>query len=137
MTITVGEKNGFAYTVNGATYSPHKISVSGEYLNDDTYPARGYARLFLVVDSGVEFYSLRPSGNVLDVYIRNRWGEFFYEILCPPGVAAYHLWEGQINATAVLVTGPSRSQVALKGQRNVFGLQSVKDRRRREAVRKP
>jgi len=141
VTITVGEKNGFVYTVNGYTRSPFKIAVSGEYHNDELYPARGFGRLFLVVDTGVAFYSLRPTGNILDVYVQNRFGnEFFYEILCPPGVGAYHLWEGQTNATAILVTGPSRSQVTGRKRSLDMDLDSelspvVKERRRRRAVR--
>ena len=105
VTITVGEKNGFAYTVNGITDSIHKISVSGEYFNDEA-AGYGYARLFLVVDTGVGYYSLRPRGSALDVYVENYYyDEFHFEILCPSPVTAYDLHEGQINATAVLITG--------------------------------
>jgi len=109
VTITVGEKNGFSYTVNGITYSDKKIAVSGEYFNDE--PNRyGYTRLFLVIDTGISYYALRPQGNMLDVFIRNYdYNEFYYTIYCPQPVTAYDLHEGQINATAVLITGPSRS----------------------------
>jgi len=114
VTITVGEKDGhFAYTVNGYTLSPYKISVSGEYFND-AVSHYGYARIFLVVDSGVAYYALRPRGNKLDAYMLNgAQAEFFFEIICPRQVSAYHLQEGQINATTVLITGPSSSSFSL------------------------
>ncbi|OXA45544.1 uncharacterized protein LOC110857090 [Folsomia candida] len=118
VTITVGEKTGFAYTLNGYTQSPYKIAVSGEYFNDPV-AHDGYVRLYLVVDTGIAYYSLRPSGNILDVYVQNGYrAEFYFEILCPYPVRAYDLWEGQINATAVLVTGPSSSAVRRSGVRS-------------------
>lgn len=134
VTITVGEKNGFAYTVNGYTQSIHRISVSGEYFNDEA--ARyGYARLFLVVDTGVAYYALRPRGSILDVYVQNYYyDEFFFEIICPEPVRTYNLHEGQINATAVLITGPSRSSVPYARLQKVVEatpLEEFKERRKR------
>jgi hypothetical protein len=119
VTITVGDKNGFAYTVNGVTHSDKKIAVSGQYYDDEVHEA-GYARLFLVVDTGVAFYDLRPQGNVLDVYIRNyAYDEFYYSVICPQPVVANQLRHGQTNATAVLITGPSRSTAYYPRLRNV------------------
>lgn len=108
----MGEENGFAYTVNGWTGSPAKIAVSGEYFNDEGARA-GYARLFLVVDTGVAYYAYQPrrnAPNVLDVYVENYYYDVFnFEVICPYPVTAFNLREGQINATALLITGPSRS----------------------------
>lgn len=111
VTITIGEQNGFQYTANGITNSVQKIAVSGEYFND-AVNRYGYARIFLVVDSGVAYYGLRPRGNRLGVLIQNyNYDEFYFEILSPNPVNAFNLDAGQINATAVLITGPSRSTI--------------------------
>ena len=110
VTISVGETNGFYYTVNGVTYSPFRIAVSGEYFNNELLYT-GYAHLFLGVDSGIYYYWIQPQpNNVLQVYVQNyARAEFFFEVISPYPVSSLDLRAGQYNATAILVTGPSRS----------------------------
>ncbi|CAL8117453.1 unnamed protein product [Orchesella dallaii] len=111
VTITVGEDNGFHYTVNGVTNSQERIAVSGEYYNDE-YHGDGYVRLFLVAEPRLVYYETRPVGNRLDFRVQNYYYEWFYfEIYTPAPVTGYDLRHGQINSTAILVTGPSRSAV--------------------------
>ncbi|OXA64183.1 hypothetical protein Fcan01_01368 [Folsomia candida] len=117
VTITVGEQNGFAYTVNGETVSPYRIAVSGNYYNDEVYPGRGFVDLFLVVDTGIYGYYRwdippPPNDNVLQIRIWNRFNaEFIFRVICPYPVYADQLRHGQYNSTAVLINGLSRSQV--------------------------
>ena len=119
VTITVGEDNGFHYTVNGRTFSPQRIAVSGEYYNDE-YAGDGFVRLFLVAEPSVIYYAVRPRGDRLDVYLQNYYYEdFYFEVLTPYPVSGYDLDHGQVNQTAVLVTGPSRS--AIYGRRKGKG----------------
>lgn len=111
VTITIGEENGFQYTVNGRTYSRERIALSGEYFNDEIH-ARGYARMFLVAEPAIGYYAVRPAGNRLDIYVQNYYyEEFYYEVYTPYPVSGYDLRHGQVNSSAILITGPSRSVV--------------------------
>jgi len=114
VTITVGEDNGFQYTVNGLTHSRERIAVSGEYFNDELN-RYGYARLFLDAQPSIVYYAVRPVGNRLDVYVQNYYyEEFYYEVYTPYPVDSYDLRHGQVNSTSVLITGPSRSAVGAR-----------------------
>jgi hypothetical protein len=118
VTITVGEDNGFQYTVNGHTYSRERIAISGEYFNDE-YHSDGYVRLFLVAEPAIGYYAVRPLSNRLDVYVQNYYYEdFYFEVYTPYPVSGYDLRHGQINSTAILITGPSRSVVYPDGKKS-------------------
>ena len=111
--ITVGEQNGFFYTVTGETSSPYRIAVSGDYFNDEARPYRGYVNLFLAVDPGIYGYYRYDfiKDNILQIRIWNRVGsEFIFKVTSPWPVYADQLYHEQFNATSVRVGAPSRSQ---------------------------
>ncbi len=112
VSISVGEKNGFLYTVNGRTFSNKRITVSGNYFNDELH-GDGWAHLFLGVDTGVYYteYIPEPDAGALHIYVENFYGDqFYFTVLVPPTVSVVRdLVGGKFNDTAILINGPSRS----------------------------
>jgi len=110
VSIVVGETPAFLYQVRGYTYSPLRISVSGDYFNDEIN-RNGYANLFLGVQPYVDYYEFWPNGNQLLVNVVNRYGDVFYfQVSVPDAVYVNRdLCIRQFNYTALIVQGPSRS----------------------------
>lgn len=113
VTISVGEKPGFLYTVNGRTYSDKKITVSGEYYNNEIQ-RYGFAHLFMGVNTGIAYFEVYPEQNTLTVYVENQYrDQFYFQILVPPGITVYDndILVDRFNGTALIFSGPSRSSI--------------------------
>lgn len=109
--ITVGEKTGnFIYTAKGITWVNQKITVTGQYYNND-FTRSGYAFLFLTVESGVDFWDTKiVSADTLDVYVENfNYEPFYFEVVVPYPAHAGDLRYRQINGTTVRVEGLPKS----------------------------